>query len=335
MNQPEVAGSSRSWIWQWLIGILLTGGAVFMLSRVIKWEDFKTALTTFRPEQLLLLVGIYLISMFFRAFCWQTLLQRKVSLGRALLGMNEGYFLNTILPLRLGELGRSFLIGRRTGMGTLATLSTVVVERAYDLAIAAGILLATLPFVLKMDWARSLAVVLLLFIIGSLFGLFLAARHRDALDGWLMNRFGHLKLYKRLVQPSLRSLLAGFAVLTRFEFFAISLSALLLSWGLALVRDYLVISTLVPAAPLWWAMLAISVSNLGGALPSMMASLGTFEGAATGAMVLAGARPEVGLVYALVVHIIHLISSSIIGAIGLAQEGQSLTKLVANLRALR
>ncbi len=326
---------NRSWVWQWLIGILLTGTAVFLLSRVISWEEFKTALGTIQPGRMILLVVVYLVSMVFRALGWQTLLQRKVSLGRAILGMNEGYFLNNILPFRLGELGRAFLMGRRTGMGTVATLSTVVVERAYDLAIAAALLLTTLPFFLKMDWARPFAIIVLIVIIAGLTALYLAARHREALEAWLERRLGHLHLLQRVFLPLIRSLLDGFSVLTRFEFFAISLGALLLSWGIALIRDYLVLQSLVPTAPFWWAMLAISASNLGGALPSMMASLGTFEGAATGAMVLAGARPEVGLVYAIVIHVIHLICSSIIGGIGLAQEGQSISQLLANLRSNR
>ena len=135
--------------------------------------------------------------------------------------------------------------------------------------------------------------------------------------------------------PSLNSLLEGFSVLNRFELFAISLGMMLVSWGFALLRDYLVINSIVSNAPFWWVMLAISASNLGGAVPSMMASLGTFEGAATGAMVLAGAKPEVGLVYAIVIHAIHLVISSGIGAVGLMLEGQSLSKLVTDLRSMR
>jgi len=68
-------------------------------------------------------------------------LQRKVTVWRAGLGLAEGYFINNILPLRLGEIGRSFLMGRRTGLGTLGVLSTVVIERFYDLAFAAIMLL--------------------------------------------------------------------------------------------------------------------------------------------------------------------------------------------------
>lgn len=331
----STAPKSQGWLWQWLIGIFFTALAIYLLSRIVNWDEIKLALSSIRLEQFLLVVFFYLISMVARAWGWQNLLQRRVSLGRAILGMNEGYFLNNILPFRLGELGRAFLIGRRTGMGTFAALSTVVVERAYDLAIAAGLLLSTLPFVLKMEWARPIAMIVLAIIIGALVFLYFAARNRERLIAWLDARIGKIGIMKRVALPAMNSLLEGFSVLNRFQMFALSLGALLLSWGLALVRDFILLRSIVADAPVWWAMLAISASNLGGAVPSMMASLGTFEGAATGAMVLAGAAPEVGLVYAVVIHVIHLISSSIFGAIGISQEGQSLTRLIANLRSMR
>jgi glycosyltransferase 2 family protein len=332
VSQPE---NNRGWLIQWGIGIVLTAAAVFLLSRVIHWEDLKKAFASIPPQVILAAIAIYLISMGCRAWAWRVLLQRRVSFGRAWLGLCEGYFLNNILPFRLGEIGRAFLMGRRTGMGTLNTFSTVVVERAFDLFYAAAILLSTLPFVLKMSWARNAAILVLVLVVAGLFGLYLAARHREGLEAWLGRVAGKIPLVEKLVLPSIHSVLEGFSVLTRFEMFAISLVAMGLGWGTAVFRDWYILSSLSPQAPFWWALLAISASNLGGALPSMAASLGTFEGAATGAMVLAGASPEVGLAYALVIHVIHLLVSSIIGGIALSQEGESLKNLIADLRGAR
>lgn len=335
VEKESAARSNRGWIVQWGIGIILTGVAVFLLSRVIHWEELVAAFRAIPLTSLLAATGIYLFSMGLRVWCWHTLLQRRVSFFRAWLGLNEGYFLNNILPLRMGEVGRSFLIGRRTGLGTLNIFSTVVVERAYDLAFAAAILLSTLPFVLKMSWARPAAIAILVIILGGLFSLYLAAHNRARLEAWIAVRVRHIPFAERAALPALHSILEGFSVLTRFELFAVSVLALGLSWGTAVFRDYLILDALSPGAPFWWALLAISASNLGGALPSMAASLGTFEGAATGAMVLAGATPEVGLAYALVIHVIHLVFSSIFGLIGLSQEGESLGRLIADLRKAR
>jgi uncharacterized protein (TIRG00374 family) len=332
MTEVAPVKKNRSWLLQWLIGIFLTALAVFLLSRVIRFQDLKAAFTSISLVNLLMAALVYLVSMFVRAWCWQTLLQRRVSLGRAYLVLNEGYFLNNILPFRLGELGRAYLMGRRTGTGTLNVLPTVIVERSYDLAYAACMLLISLPFFLKMDWARPLALIVLGLIVGGLFALYLAARNRIALEGWLAARSEKIGFIKRWVLPSFHNVLDGFAVLTRFDLFLISLGALGVSWGMAVIRDLILLRSLVPTAPYWWATLAIGASNLGGALPSMAASLGTFEGAATGALSLAGATPEVGLAYALVLHGIHLVFTTVVGFTGITQEGESLGTLVQKLR---
>jgi glycosyltransferase 2 family protein len=328
--------NNSGWLLQWGLGILLTGIAVFFLVKVISWEELKAAFQAVPPTTLLMCLVIYLISMGFRALSWQTLLQRRVSVRRAWLVMGEGYFLNIILPFRLGEIGRAFLMGRRTGTGMLNILPSIFMERAYDLAFASILLLSSLPFVLKMDWVRPMAILLLSLVILGLFSLYLAARYRDKIEVYVSRIGERSNLVKVFILPHLHSILDGFGVLTSFELFAISVLALGMSWFIAIFRDW---SVLLPlsggSAPIWWALLAISASNLGGALPSMAASLGTFEGAATGAMVLAGANPEVGLAYALIIHVIHIVVSTIIGLIGLSQEGKSLGSLIAELRGAR
>ena len=53
----------------------------------------------------------------------------------------EGYLLNNFLPFRLGELGRAFLLSRKSGMTFSEILPTIIIERAVDLAFSAAILL--------------------------------------------------------------------------------------------------------------------------------------------------------------------------------------------------
>ena len=63
---------------------------------------------------------IYLVSMVVRALAWQFLLQRKVTADQVVLTLNEGYFFNNILPFRMGELARAFLMGRRSRLGNVS-----------------------------------------------------------------------------------------------------------------------------------------------------------------------------------------------------------------------
>lgn len=329
---------SRDWrstarsLLRWLPGVLVTALAIYILARAIDWNTFLEALASIPIRILLLILPIYLAALVLRALAWQFLLKREVSLRIVLLALNEGYLFNNLLPLRVGELARAFLLGRRSRLGMVHVLSTIVVERAYDMAIAAGLLLATLPLALGLDWARPVALLLLALILGGLFTLYLAARNREWVEKRVERLAGRWGLVRRFLLPQLHAVLNGFSVLTRVEFFAGSLGLLLSSWGLSILRDWLLIRVFVPEAPLWWAALGISAANIVGAVPSAMASIGTFELGAVGALTLVGMAQESVLAYILVTHVIHMIISCLIGAYALSQEGQTFSELLAEIR---
>lgn len=320
---------------RWLPGVLVTILAIWLLARAINWGEFLASLAKVPLGVLLLTVIIYLVSMVVRALAWQFLLQRQVSAPRVILTLNEGYLFNNILPFRMGELARAFLMGRQSRRGMFYVLSTIVVERSYDLVIAASMLLMTLPLALKLEWARPVATLLLGVMLIGLFIVYLAARHRERVESWIDRLAGRWNWVKRWVLPQVHSILSGFSVLTRAEFFAGSFGLLALSWFLAIIRDWLLIRVFVPGAPFWWAALGISASNILGAVPSVMASLGTYELGAVGALTLVGMAKEAVLAYALIVHVTHLIFSSLIGAYGLSQEGQTISEIYAEIRRAR
>ncbi len=327
--------SSARGVLRWLPGLLVTVVAFWFLLRTINWQDFWHTLITIPIGTLVLVVVIYLISMLARAAGWQMLLQRKVSYYRAVMALNEGYFINNILPLRLGELGRAVLLGRHSKLGMFYVLSTIVMERSFDLAIASGLLLVTLPLVLNMDWARPIAMALLAVILFGMVMLYMAARYQTWLIEHLQRWFIRWPFINRWAIPPLRSLLEGFSVLNSPIFFALGFFFLLMTWFLAILRDWTLLQSLSFGAPFWWAVLAVSASNLGGALPSAAASLGVFEAAAVAALALVGMTHEAALAYALIVHVVHLIFSSLIGGYALSQEGESLAQIYADLRSVK
>ena len=106
---------------------------------------------------IILLLAITLVWLVVRSIVWRTLLQERAPLGMVFLTLNEGYLLNNVLPLRLGEVGRAFLFSRKAQLGFLQVFSTVLIERIMDVALAAGVLLVTLPFVVGGGFAWQAA----------------------------------------------------------------------------------------------------------------------------------------------------------------------------------
>lgn len=79
-------------------------------------------------------VGLYLISVLFRTVRWQVLLRHmgSVPVRRLYPVVVVGYMANNLLPMRMGELVRSYYLGSREGLSKTSTLATILVERVLD-----------------------------------------------------------------------------------------------------------------------------------------------------------------------------------------------------------
>ncbi len=79
-------------------------------------------------------IALYLVSVFFRTMRWQVLLRhmKPVSLRRLYPVVVVGYMANNLLPMRLGELVRSYYIGEREGISKTSALVTIFIERVLD-----------------------------------------------------------------------------------------------------------------------------------------------------------------------------------------------------------
>ena len=214
--------SNNSSLWlnlrKWLPGLLISGVALWLVLRTISWQDVGTALATMSVVTLLLAILVYIISMLARAICWQTLLQRKVPFKRAFFVLNEGYMLNNIFPFRLGEIGRAVIMGNSSAVGMLPVFSTIIVERSYDLAIAATLLLSTLSLALAMDWARPIALLILALVIVGLITLFVLARFKTQVIGRLEVLPIHWSFYRNWFLKKIGAVLEGFTILNSASF---------------------------------------------------------------------------------------------------------------------
>src|SRR5690606_4839914 len=74
------------------------------------------------------------VGMVIRAYRWQSFLgQPKISAGKLYSYANIGFMANGVLPARMGEFIRAFLIWRHTPHPFTTGLATIVVERVFDL----------------------------------------------------------------------------------------------------------------------------------------------------------------------------------------------------------
>ena len=270
-----------------------------------------------------------------RAIVWRTLLRERAPYGVVLNTLGEGYLLNNFLPFRLGEIGRAFLLSRKSDMEFAEILPTIVIERSMDLVITAAIFLAALPFVVGAGGADRIALFVGGVILLGIVFMYVLARNRERaliIFHKLTTRWPALQ---RLGGNLLESFITGLGVLTDGWLFARFMFWMAVNWGMAIISYYLLIAAFFPQAQMTWAMFGLGAAAFGGAVPSLPGAVGTFEGALGGALTILTGDQSTSLAVALSSRFLNYLTSIVLGGYALTREGQTLSGIYRQLVNLR
>ncbi len=323
-------GKKSAWkqILRWLPGVLISAIALYAVFKFIKIDDLKNAFQTVKPGFILQVCGLSVLGYVIRGKAWQVILGKNVTFKQSFFGVSEGYFLNNVLPFRAGELARSFFVGRSTSKGTFYVLSTIIIERAFDLAFAAVYVIITLPFLLGMDWIKPIAIIALVLVFAALLVLFLIARNKDRVLGWL-NRISKPNKIVRFILPRIENIIDGFSLLAKPSQFFFSLLWVGINWVVWTTTYCLAVKAVIPGAPIWWGIFLTGVMALGVAIPSAPSALGVFEASFVAAIAILGGQTGTALAYAIILHLLAFSFSALFGIWALIREGLGFSKIIS------
>lgn len=317
-----------------LPGLVISALALVIAFRNVPIQDLFKALTQGNYWFVLLGFLSALVWLAVRGFFWRTLLQGKAPYKVVFLTLSEGYLLNNVLPFRLGEIGRAMLLSRKSSLKFWQIIPTIVIERALDVAFAAGLLLITLPFVVSVSWAKTAAIISGAVVLVGLLFLYVLARGRDVALRLFDKAAARFPLLQRLGGNALPSFLNGISVLTDLRLFLAAILWELLDWGIAIFQYYFLVRAFFPNAQILWGAFALAIGALGIAVPSSPGAIGVFEAVLTFAIGIFDPNKSAALAFALVAHLTNYIINGIIGSYALAQEGETLADLYHSARNL-
>ncbi len=250
-------------------------------------------------------VGLYFVGVWLRSARWRLLLpEHSVKTSTLFRALVVGFTVNNLLPLRMGEIARAYLLSRWCRIPYGATIASLVVERVLDGLSLAILLLVALTLVPAPGY---------LLLVGVLAaGGFLAGALLLALAAWRASALVDLAtFFSRFVPARVASALVHAA--TSFgrslalvhdprrlpPLLGLSLLAWCFELGLFFV---LLLSFKLPASyPL--ALLVGSAANFATLVPSSPGYAGTFDGVLTKVLAdVAGIAAGQALAYDVVVH---------------------------------
>src|SRR5512141_2527343 len=254
---------------RWLPGAIVS---ILLIAAILYFVDLGAMLDAIRHANYALLgisFGIGFLWMAVRAIVWRTLLRNRASYQDVFFTIGEGYLLNNFLPFRLGEIGRAFLLSRKSDMQFMEILPTIVIERATDLGFSAAILLLSIPFVANSEEAGQIGVIVGIIILIGFVILYLLARYNQ----WALNLFHKLSArwptLQRVGGNFLESFFTGLGVLKDGWLFVRFLFWMTVNWGIAIVSYTLIIRAFFPQATMVWGMFGLGGAGFGGAIPAL------------------------------------------------------------------
>jgi uncharacterized membrane protein YbhN (UPF0104 family) len=234
-------------------------------------------------------------------------------------GILVGQMLNILVPARLGDVARVYLVGTSEGLSKTRVAATVVVEKVVDLVVFTLGGVVVLLVVAVPDWVRKSGGSLL---ITSLLGLgfigvlslwgrplltWLERHSPPGPGGWLLRlwRLGHLGL-------------DGLAVLRSWQANVAVWGLSILSWLLAATTNYLLFWAFGFPLSFAAAGFLLVVLQLGTAPPSLPGKLGVFHYLTVLALSFFGVARSTALTYALVLYVVAALSKVVAGGAWLA-----------------
>ncbi len=300
---PEPIKKDRKPYLYWAITLVLTGVLLVLALRSVDWKQTLAVLLEGRLDLLLVACLILNGSYLARGLRWRVLLSatQKIAPLTVYEATMVGYLGNDFLPARAGELMRTVLLGRRTGLSQSFILGTIVTERVTDtlavlvlgsvailfLPVLSQMMPAELSNAIRVTGLVAIPVVLALLLTGQAQSLFQRVLPRLPLsEGLTLRLVGALENFGRGLQSF------------RHPGRALNLTALTLAiWLLDASAAVVVAQSLSLSVTLMEALFFMTALALTSALPSTPGYLGIYQFVAVNLLPLFGISPSHALAY--------------------------------------
>ena len=297
--------------WRAWLGIAISGVFLYLAFRGQDLGEIRDSLRRVNLWWVIPALVMYFIGVWLRAVRWTVLLQplNASITSRAMLPtVVIGYMANNVLPLRAGELVRSYLVGRQYKVRKTSVLATIAVERIFDGFTMLGFMLVATIFVSFTSQLQHLALIAFVVFTVLLIGLFLLTLGGGLLDRLLQIVLGPLPTsVADRVERMTGSFLSGLAVFKRRRDLLRVASLSVLAWLCEASMYYLIAqgfgSAIRDVMGIGATLMTTGVANMATLIPSSPGYIGQFEFGVR--LVLNGAlgvpEPQ-ALAYAILVH---------------------------------
>lgn len=294
------------------IGIGISAALLVMLFRQIDGRQVLAAFRSMDYRYLVPSIFLTFVSYYCRAIRWRYLLlpQKSTSLGNLFPATIVGYMANNLLPARLGEFVRAYVLAEKEQLDSSSVFATLVLDRLFDGFTVLLILVLTFFTVRLPEGMEQVqeglklgGYVTLALYVGVIAFLVLLKRRTH----WTLNLLGRLlrpfpaRVAEKII-PLLGSFISGIRMSSRpAELVALLVSSLVI-WSTAIWPVDLVLRSFGISLPVTASMLIMVFLVFAVMVPASPGYVGTYHAACVYGLLAFNVQREMALSVALVMH---------------------------------
>jgi uncharacterized protein (TIRG00374 family) len=339
----STARNPRFWL-----GMAISVAALYVAVRGIDWTALFTSLATADYVWLIPSAAVIVIGQVARAVRWQVLFGDSPRPGGrdAFAILSVGYLVSGILPLRLGDPVRAWLVGTHTPASGTVAFGTIMVERAVDLLTVLVLLAVLVPVHASRllhgqlgagPWSSPANLgVMTLGLVGLVYLGFVVISHLGARTGRMtttaLARIGVSEARADRVGSGVAGFAEGFGMLRRPRYAALTAVWCVIVWLLGGLQYWFVMFAFHLDLPYSAAVFVLCGTAIFAILPSSPGYVGVFHLAVKLTLaIVAGIPPAIAVSYAIVLHGLTMVVLLSMGLVGLRMIGLSGHDLEAHL----
>ncbi|MDR0485497.1 MAG: flippase-like domain-containing protein [Elusimicrobiota bacterium] len=303
-------------IWKILLGCLFSALLIYF---TLKQIDFKTSMEYAKSANYTVLIVaalIYVLTYVARSvrFCFLIMPIKKTPLFKNFPYTVLGFFMNNLIPLRIGEFIRAKVTGERLGISRSASLAAIVVERLLDITIFILFFFAVMYFLPFPDFIAK-SFYLCAFIFGGLFIVLwgLAMRKEKTIN--LICKIPMPAKIKNLLLQTADKFISGLDVLKSKKIFVCSFAFSIAVWIIESSSLMIAASACGFNISLAGAAFTVIIIGIGAIIPTAPGFVGAFEFMGVAALSALGIDKDQAFSCIIVYHFIQL---TVIATLGLS-----------------
>ena len=312
------------------IGTLISIVFLVLAFKDVQLSDVVQALARVNYAWILVAILAMLLQSWLRALRWIPLyypMQQGLRVGQMFGIVLISQMLNIVVPWRVGELARIYLMGEIEKRSKAQTLATLGVEKIFDTLMLLLLLLLiplmmTLPAWLESPREGIVSLTIVLFV--GAFGLMIA---RERVAQWLAHVY--VPWSQKSVGELLHLAIGSLDVLKRWDLHLWLQLLSVIMWLIGIIVNYFVFLSMNLDLPWVSAFLLMAVLMVGGIAPSAPGKLGVFQYLCILTLGLFGVDQSIGLTYGILLYLVAYGTPMVGGVVALWWNGVNLRRITS------